>query len=86
MFLKRILLIRVMFLSFLVKAAVIWRFFLSQLWQVLKPIYDEPQDLATSIFIKAVRYAVNEWAAICRYVNSGQAEIDNNTLRMFYEN
>lgn len=25
-----------------------------------------------------VRYAVNEWEAICRYVNNAQAEIDNN--------
>lgn len=52
---------------------------LSQLWQFLKPIFDGTKDLATNLFIKAVRYAVNEWAAICRYVNNGQAKIDNNT-------
>lgn len=48
---------------------------LHELWQILKPIFDETKDLA----IKAVRYAVNEWEAVCRYVNNGQAEIDNNT-------
>lgn len=52
---------------------------LFQLWQVLKPIFDGTKDLATNLFIKAVRYAVNEWTVICRYVNNAQAEIDNNT-------
>lgn len=52
---------------------------LSQLWQFLKPIFDETEGFAANLFIKAVRYAVNEWEAICRYVNNGQAEIDNNT-------
>lgn len=51
---------------------------LSELWQLLKPIFDESKDFAPNLFIKAVRYAVNEWEAICRYVNNGQAEIDNN--------
>lgn len=52
---------------------------LPQLWQVLKPIFDETQDLATNFFIKAVHYAVDEWEAICRYADNGQVEIDNNT-------
>ncbi len=52
---------------------------LSQLWLILKPIFDDTQGFAANLFIKAVRYAVNEWEAICRYVNNGQAEIDNNT-------
>ena len=52
---------------------------LSQLWQFLKPIFDETEGFAANLFIKAVRYAVNEWEAICRYVNNGQAEIVNNT-------
>ena len=52
---------------------------LSELWQLLKPIFDETKDFATTLFIKTVRYAVNEWEAICRYVNNGRAEIDNNT-------
>ena len=51
---------------------------LSELWQLLKPIFDETKDFATTLFIKTVRYAVNEWEAICRYVNNGRAEIDNN--------
>ena len=46
---------------------------------ISQPIFDGTKDLATNLFIKAVRYAVNEWAAICRYVNNGQAKIDNNT-------
>ena len=52
---------------------------LSELWQLLKPVFDETKDFAATLFIKAVRYAVNEWEAVCRYVNNGQAEIDNNT-------
>ncbi len=52
---------------------------LSELWQLLKPIFDETKDFAATLFIKAVRYAVNEWEAVCRYVNNGRAEIDNNT-------
>lgn len=51
---------------------------LSELWQLLKPVFDETKDFAATLFIKAVRYAVNEWEAICRYVNNGRAEIDNN--------
>lgn len=38
-------------------------------------------DFASTLFIKAVRYAVNEWEAVCRYVNNGRAEIDNNTAK-----
>ena len=52
---------------------------LSALWQLLKPIFDNTQDFAANLFIKAVRYAVNEWEAVCRYVNDDWAEIDNNT-------
>jgi hypothetical protein len=33
---------------------------LSELWQYLKPIFDETKDLAANLFIKAVCYAVNE--------------------------
>ena len=52
---------------------------LHELWQLLKRIFDETKDLAATLFIKAVRYAVHEWEAVCRYVTNGQAEIDNNT-------
>lgn len=52
---------------------------LSELWQLLKPIFDNTQNFAANLFIKAIRYAVNEWEAVCRYVNDGRAEIDNNT-------
>lgn len=52
---------------------------LHEVWQLLKPIFDETKDFAATLFIKAVRYAVNEWEAVCRYVNNDQDEIDNNT-------
>lgn len=52
---------------------------LSELWQLLKPIFDDTKDFAATLFIESVRYAVNEWEAVCRYVNNGRAEIDNNT-------
>lgn len=53
---------------------------LAKLWQIIKPIFDAPQDAASNLFIKAIRYAVAEWESICRYVNNGKAEIDNNTV------
>ena len=28
-------------------------------------------DFAATLFTKAVRYAVHEWEAVCRYVNNG---------------
>lgn len=33
--------------------------------------------------MKYILFAINEWSAVCRYVNNGRAEIDNN---IFYEN
>ncbi|RGX82273.1 IS66 family transposase [Bacteroides intestinalis] len=30
------------------------------------------------MFLKAVRYVVNEWKAVCRYVHNGMVEIANN--------
>ena len=47
--------------------------------QLLKPIFDDTKDIAATLFIKAVRYAANEWKAVRRYVNNDRAEIDNNT-------
>lgn len=49
-----------------------------EIWQKLKPIFDETRSCASTLFLKAVRYAVNEWEAVCRYVQNGRAEIDNN--------
>lgn len=48
------------------------------MWQIFKPIFNEIKDFAATFFIKAVRYAVYEWETVCRHVNNGQAEIDNN--------
>ena len=31
-----------------------------------------------TLFLKAVRYVVNEWKAVCRYVHNGMVEIANN--------
>lgn len=44
-----------------------------------RSLFDETQDFVADLFIKAVRYAVNERKEVCRYVNDGRAEIDNNT-------
>ena len=52
---------------------------LGEIWQKIKPIFDETCGHASNLFIKAIRYAVNEWEAVCRYVRNGKAEIDNNT-------
>lgn len=52
---------------------------LSEIWQRIKVIFDETREQGTNLFIKAVRYAVNEWESVCRYVTNGKAEIDNNT-------
>jgi len=52
---------------------------LGEIWQKIKPIFDETREHASNLFIKAIRYAVNEWEAVCRYVRNGKAEIDNNT-------
>ncbi|WP_229099019.1 MULTISPECIES: IS66 family transposase [Bacteroides] len=50
--------------------------------QKLKPIFDDIRNQVSTLFLKAVRYAVNEWEAVCRLQN-GKAEIDNNaTERM----
>lgn len=71
--------------AFYLKMKVSWSYdnalfpLLSQLWQILKLIFDETKSFVANLFIRAVRCAVNEWEAICRYVNNGQAEIDNNT-------
>lgn len=51
---------------------------MGELWELIKPIYDETKDYNANLFIKAIRYAVNEWTAVCRYVQNGIAEIDNN--------
>lgn len=52
---------------------------LGEIWQIIKPIFDRTRQEAPNLFLKAVRYAVSEWDAICRYVQNGKAEIDNNT-------
>lgn len=52
---------------------------LGELWQIIKTIFDQTSQDASNLFLKAVRYAVHEWEAICRYVQNGKAEIDNNT-------
>lgn len=52
---------------------------LGEIWQIIKPIYDQTKQDTSNLFLKAVRYAVSEWQAACRYVNNGKAEIDNNT-------
>lgn len=54
---------------------------LRELRQLLKRIFDETHNFAAILFIKAVRYAMHEWEAVCRYVTNGQAEIDNNTAK-----
>lgn len=51
---------------------------LGEIWQKIKPVFDETYGHTANLFIKAVRYAVNEWQAVCRYVQNGRAEIDNN--------
>lgn len=51
---------------------------IADLWQMIKPIFDETRNYSTNLFVKAVRYAVSEGVAGCRYVNNGIAEIDNN--------
>lgn len=51
---------------------------LGDIWQKIKTVFDENREQASNLFLKAVRYAVNEWEAVCRYVKNGRAEIDNN--------
>ncbi|MFK1815316.1 transposase [Bacteroides fragilis] len=51
---------------------------LGEIWQRIKPIFDETRNHASTLFLKAVRYAINEWEVVCCYVHNGRAEIDNN--------
>lgn len=51
---------------------------LAEIWQMIKPIYDQTREETANLFLKAVRYAVNEWKAVSHYVQNGKAEIDNN--------
>lgn len=51
---------------------------LGEIWQTIKPLFDKTREETANLFLKAVRYAVNEWTAVCRYVSNGKAEIDNN--------
>lgn len=52
---------------------------LAEIWQKVKEVYEQTKKNAPNLFIKAVRYTVNEWKALCRYASNGKAEIDNNT-------
>lgn len=52
---------------------------LAEMWQRLKTIFDQTKECSANLFIKAVRYIVAEWDAVCRYATNGKAEIDNNT-------
>ena len=52
---------------------------LAEIWQMIKPVFDQTRGDTANLFLKAVRYAVNEWEAVSRYVQNGKAEIDNNT-------
>lgn len=51
---------------------------LAEIWQMIKPVFDQTRGDTANLFLKAVRYAVNEWEAVSRYVQNGKAEIDNN--------
>ena len=46
---------------------------------MIKPLPIKHAGDTANLFLKAVRYAVNEWEAVSRYVQNGKAEIDNNT-------
>lgn len=52
---------------------------LAEIWQMIKPVFEQTRGDTANLFLKAVRYAVNEWEAVSRYVQNGKAEIDNNT-------
>ena len=52
---------------------------LAEIWQMIKPVFDQTRGDTANLFLKAVRYAVNEWEAVSRYVQNGKAEVDNNT-------
>ena len=52
---------------------------LAEIWQMIKPVFDQTRGDTANLLLKAVRYAVNEWEAVSRYVQNGKAEIDNNT-------
>ena len=52
---------------------------LAEIWQMIKPVFDQTRGDTANLFLKAVRYAVNEWEAVSHYVQNGKAEIDNNT-------
>ncbi len=45
---------------------------------MIKPVFEQTRGDTANLFLKAVRYAVNEWEAVSRYVQNGKAEIDNN--------
>ena len=51
---------------------------LAEIWQMIKPVFEQTRGDTANLFLKAVRYAVNEWEAVSRYVQNGKAEIDNN--------
>ena len=60
---------------------------LAEIWQMIKPVLSArtiyeievtTRGDTANLFLKAVRYAVNEWEAVSRYVQNGKAEIDNN--------
>ena len=51
---------------------------LAEIWQMIKPVFAQTRGDTANLLLKAVRYAVNEWEAVSRYVQNGKAEIDNN--------
>ena len=51
---------------------------LAEIWQMIQPVFEQTRGDTANLFLKAVRYAVNEWEAVSRYVQNGKAEIDNN--------
>ena len=51
---------------------------LAEIWQMIIPVFEQTRGDTANLFLKAVRYAVNEWEAVSRYVQNGKAEIDNN--------
>ena len=51
---------------------------LAEIWQMIKPVFEQTRGDTANLFLKGVRYAVNEWEAVSRYVQNGKAEIDNN--------
>ena len=39
---------------------------LAEIWQMIKPVFDQTRGDTANLFLKAVRYAVNEWEAVSK--------------------